>query len=76
MKINLGPIYDALINKLHVAIGTGYAAVLVIMKWKTGNDIGPNLATASLGFYAFLLGHAYTYQAHPDQPDPNSQQQN
>jgi hypothetical protein len=69
MKINLGPVFDALINKLHIAIGTVYAVGLVVMKWKTGHDIGPNLATASLGFYAFLLGHAYTYQRLPDQPN-------
>jgi hypothetical protein len=76
MKINLGPVLDALINKLHTVIGTAYAAAVLTYACITGKDIGMGLVAFSGTFYAFLLGHAYTYQKYPDQPDPNNQQQN
>lgn len=67
--MNVDKIYDALINKMHVAIGTAYAAAILVYCWKTGKDIGPGLAQFSWGFYVFLAGHAFTYQKWPDKPD-------
>jgi len=60
-------ILDALINKFHTIIGSAWAAALLTYRWKTGNDIGAGLMNVTYAFYAFLLGHAYTYQRYPDQ---------
>lgn len=67
----MNKIWDALINKLHVAIGTVYAGALVAYRWKSGQDLGPGLTNASYAFYAFLLGHAGVYQKWPDQDRPD-----
>jgi hypothetical protein len=63
-------IFDALINKLHVAIGTIYAFTLVAYKWcHPSSDLGPGLMNASYAFYAFLGTHAGIYQFRPDKPE-------
>jgi len=69
----LNKILDALINKFHTIIGSVWMAALLIYRWKTGNDVGPGMANCTYAFFGFLLGHAYTYQVHPDRPDQNQQ---
>lgn len=64
----MNKIWDALINKMHIAIGTLWAIALLVYRWKTGNEISPGLQNVTYAFYGFLLGHAYTYQTHPDSP--------
>lgn len=61
-------IFDALINKLHVAIGTTYAFALLYYRWKSGQDLGTGLTNASYAFYGFLGAHAGIYQFRPDTP--------
>jgi hypothetical protein len=73
MKISLGPVLDALINKLHTVLGTVYAAAVLLYAMHTGKDIGMGVVAFSGTYYAFLLGHAWTYQVHPDQPDQPQQ---
>lgn len=65
-------ILDALVNKFHTIIGTVYATGLVAYSFKTGHDIGPGLVNATYAFYAFLVGHAFTYQKYPDKDDSNA----
>lgn len=72
MKISLGPVLDALINKMHTVIGTAYAAAVLAYVIVSGKDVGMGLVAFSTSFYGFLLGHAWTYQVHPDQPDSTS----
>lgn len=67
--MDVNKILDALINKMHVAIGTVYAAAILAYTWITGRPIDPGLAQFSWGFYVFLAGHAFTYQKYPDKPD-------
>lgn len=67
MKISLGPVWDALINKLHTVIGTVYAGGVLGYYMHTGKAIDMGFVAFSATFYAFLLGHAYTYQKYPDQ---------
>ena len=67
---------DKLTNKFHMVIGTCYASALAIYSLKSHHDLGPGLVNATYAFYAFLAGHALTYQKWPDQDqpqDPNAQ---
>jgi hypothetical protein len=75
MKINLGPVLDALINKLHTVLGTAYAIAVLVYVMISGKDVGMGLVAFSGTYYGFLLGHAYTYQKYPDQPDSTSTNQ-
>jgi len=70
--MNWDKIFDALINKLHMAIATLYACALLIYCWKTGKDIGPGLTNATYAFYGFLGAHAGIYQLRPDPPTAGS----
>ena len=72
MKISLGPVLDAFTNKLHMIVGSLYAAGILGYVMHTQKDIGMGFVAFCGTFYAFLLGHAYTYQVHPDQPDSTS----
>lgn len=64
---------DKLTNKFHMLIGTVYGAALAIYYFKTHIDLGPGFVNATYAFYAFLLGHALTYQKWPDGSDQNTQ---
>lgn len=62
-------IFDVIMNKAHVVIGTAYGVAILVFHLKTGKDLGPGVVNATYAFYAFLLGHAYTYQRFPDGSD-------
>lgn len=57
---------DLLINKFHIILGTGAQAAVLVYHFKTGHDIGPGIQNSLYGYYAFLAGHALTYQKYPD----------
>lgn len=61
---------DKLTNKFHMLLGTSYAIALAVYHFKTGKDLGPGFVNATYAFYAFLLGHAVTYQKWPDSSAP------
>lgn len=65
--MNWKNIWDAIINKMHVVLGCVTQATIIIYHFKTQNDIGPGVTNTVYAFYAFLLGHALTYQKFPDQ---------
>lgn len=64
-------ILDKLTNKFHMLIGTCYGFALAVYHFKTHNELPPGFVNASYAFYAFLLGHAATYQKWPDQDRPD-----
>lgn len=64
---------NLLTNYSHMAVGSGYAAMVVGYHLKSGKDIGSNFVTFSAYFYGFLAGHAGIYQKWPDK-DPGAQQ--
>jgi len=68
MSINFQSILDTLINKFHIVLGTGAQAAIFIYHFKTGHDIGTGVQNTVYAYYAFLAGHAYTYQKWPDNP--------
>lgn len=63
---------DTLINKFHIVLGTAAQAAILIYHFKTGKDVGPGVINSVYAYYAFLAGHALTYQKFPDGPDPAS----
>jgi hypothetical protein len=63
----LNAVLDKLTNKFHIILGCAAQASLIVYHFKTGKDLGPGLVNATYAFYAFLLGHAATYQKWPDQ---------
>jgi hypothetical protein len=65
--MNFDKILDLLINKFHIVLGTGAQAAVLVYDFKTGRDIGPGIQNSLYGYYAFLAGHALTYQRYPDQ---------
>ena len=66
----LNAFLDKLTNKFHMLIGTCYGGALAVYYFKTHNDLGPGFVNATYAFYAFLAGHALTYQKWPDQDKP------
>jgi hypothetical protein len=64
--MNLNRYLDLLINKFHIILGTGAQAAVLVYHFKTGRDIGPGIQNSLYGYYAFLAGHALTYQKYPD----------
>jgi hypothetical protein len=62
----LNKILDTLINKFHIVLGTACQGAIVIYHFKTGHDLGPGVVNTVYAFYAFLAGHAFTYQKYPD----------
>lgn len=64
---------DVLTNYSHTAIGSAYAAVVLIYHVKTGHDLGPGFVTFSSYFYAFLLGHFGFSQKWPDKDNSQGQ---
>lgn len=65
--MNLDKAFDFLINKFHIVLGTVAQATVLAYQYKTGHDIGPGIQNSLYGYYAFLAGHALTYQKYPDQ---------
>jgi hypothetical protein len=63
---NADKVLDTLINKFHIALATGAQAAVFIFHFKTGHDIGPGVQNTLYAYYAFLAGHALTYQKYPD----------
>jgi hypothetical protein len=61
-------ILDTLVNKFHIVLGTACQAAIIGYHFKTGHDVGPGVVNTVYAFYAFLAGHAFTYQRYPDQP--------
>lgn len=59
-------ILDAIVNKFHIILGSAAQGALIYYRFKTGNDIGPGLTNTIYAYYAFLAGHALTYQKYPD----------
>jgi hypothetical protein len=59
-------VLDKLTNKFHIVLGTLAQGALIFYHFKTGKDLGPGLVNSVYAFYAFLLGHAATYQKWPD----------
>lgn len=70
MKINFDKLFDVLINKFHIVLGSIAQAAIFVYHFKTGRDIGAGVQNTVYGFYAFLAGHALTYQKYPDAPAP------
>lgn len=60
---------DTIINKFHIVLGTGAQAAIIVYHFKTGKDVGPGVVNTVYAFYAFLAGHALTYQKYPDAQD-------
>jgi hypothetical protein len=66
--MNWDKVYDTVINKLHVVLAAVTQSVILVYHFKTGHDIGNGVQGTVYAFYAFLGGHALTYQKWPDQP--------
>lgn len=64
--MKLDRVLDLIINKFHIILGTGCQAALLVYHFKTGHDIGAGIQNTVYGYYAFLAGHALTYQKYPD----------
>jgi hypothetical protein len=56
---------DIVINKFHILLGTAAQGAVFFWQFK-GHDIGPGVQNSLYAFFAFLLGHAATYQKWPD----------
>lgn len=67
--MTLSSFLDTLINKFHIVLGTAAQAALIAYHLKTGKDVGPGVVNTVYAYYAFLAGHAFTYQRYPDTPD-------
>ncbi len=59
-------ILDTLINKFHIILGSAAQAAIFVYHFKTGHDLGAGVQNTVYGYYAFLAGHALTYQKYPD----------
>ncbi len=68
MNVDVNKVFDALINKFHILLATACQGAIIIYHFKTGHDVGPGVVNTTYAFYAFLAGHALTYQKYPDQP--------
>lgn len=64
--MKLDRVLDLLINKFHIILGSVAQAALFVYHFKTGHDIGSGIQNTVYGYYAFLAGHALTYQKYPD----------
>ncbi len=74
--MNLDRVLDLAINKFHIVLGTVCQAAILVYHFHTGHDIGSGVQGTVYAFYAFLAGHAFTYQKYPDTdipepPNPN-----
>lgn len=64
--MNYDKILDALVNKFHIVLGSLAQAAIIIFHFKTGHDLGTGVTNTVYAYYAFLAGHALTYQKYPD----------
>lgn len=67
MKMDSSKVWDILINKAHVGIAVICQASILIMHWKYGKDLTPNIQQTVNWFYLFLAGHFGASQVWPDQ---------
>lgn len=58
--------WDTVINKFHIILGSLAQAAIFVYHFKTGHDLGAGVQNTVYGYYAFLAGHALTYQKYPD----------
>ena len=65
-------VLDKLTNKFHIVLACMSHGALMTYHFKTGKDIPPGLVNLTYAFYAFLGGHALTYQKYPDTADQDS----
>ncbi len=64
--MNFDKVFDTLINKFHILLAATAQGAVLAYQFKTGHDIGSGIQNSLYGFYAFLAGHAFTYQRYPD----------
>jgi hypothetical protein len=64
--VNWDKVYDTIINKFHIVLATACQGAIIVYHFKTGHDIGNGVQNTVYAFYAFLTGHAATYQKWPD----------
>ena len=64
------PILDTLINKFHIILGSTTQAAILTYHFKTGKPLDSGVVNTVYAFYAFLAGHALTYQKYPDAGAP------
>ncbi|MGH9637879.1 MAG: hypothetical protein ACRD72_23835 [Candidatus Angelobacter sp.] len=65
-------ILDVLINKFHIILGAIAQGTVFFYSFRTGHDIGAGVQNSLYAYYAFLLGHAATYQKWPDSENPDN----
>jgi hypothetical protein len=69
--MNMDKIWDALINKAHVAIVVVCQASIFVAHWKFKLDLSESVKSTVSMFYLFMAGHFGASQAWPDKPgDP------
>lgn len=66
--MNWDKLFDTLINKFHLVLGTLCQAAIFVYHFKTGHDIGSGVQNTVYGYYGFIGAHAFTYQKYPDAP--------
>jgi len=71
MTMNWPKIWDAIINKFHIVLGTICQGAIILYHFKTGKDLGPGVVSSVYAFYGFLLGHSGIYQKWPDKDSEN-----
>lgn len=64
--MKLDQFFDTLINKFHIILASAAQAAVFVYHFKTGHDIGVGIQNSLYAYYAFLGGHAFTYQKFPD----------
>lgn len=64
--MNMNAMLDALVNKFHIILGSLAQGAIIVYHFKTGHDIGTGVTNTVYAYYAFLAGHAFTYQKYPD----------
>jgi hypothetical protein len=70
MKLNMDKIWDALINKAHVAIVVLCQTTILVAHWKFGKDLSVGVQSTVNWFYAFMAGHFGASQIWPDKANP------
>lgn len=65
--MNWDKVYDTLINKFHIVLGALTQGTIIVYHFRTGHDLGAGVVNTVYAWYAFLAGHAFTYQKWPDQ---------
>lgn len=65
--MDINKVLDALINKFHIILASTAQAAVLVYHFKTGHDLGSGVQNSLFAYYAFLAGHAFTYQKYPDQ---------